>query len=61
LLVSQLYLGRDMRWEAALDKKVEAVKVADVLAAMQKHLDVSRMTVINAGDFAKPVTSAKAL
>ncbi len=59
-LASQLYLGRDMKWVAALDKKVEALKAADVLAAMQKHLNLNQMTIINAGDFAKPAVVVKA-
>jgi len=59
-LTSQLFLGRDMKWHAALDKKVGALKAADVLAAMQKHLNLDQMTVVNAGDFAKPVVTVKA-
>ena len=59
-LASQLYLSRDMSWNAALDKKVEALKVADVLAAMQKHFNLSQMTFVNAGDFAKPAVAVKA-
>jgi zinc protease len=58
-LASQLYLGRDMKWVAALDKKVEALKAPDVLAAMQKHLNLNQMTVVNAGDFAKPAVIVK--
>ncbi len=54
MLASQLFLNRDMTWHAALDKKVDALKVADVLAAMQKHLNLDQMTIVNAGDFAKP-------
>jgi zinc protease len=59
-LTSQLFLGRDMKWYTALDKKVEALKVADVLAAMKKHLNLDQMTVVNAGDFAKPAVVVKA-
>jgi zinc protease len=59
-LTSQLFLARDMKWHAALDKKVEALKAADVLAAMQKHLNLDLMTVVNAGDFAKPAVVVKA-
>jgi zinc protease len=59
-LASQLFLGRDMKWHAALDKKFDALKVADVLAAMQKHLKLDQMTVVNAGDFAKPAVVVKA-
>jgi zinc protease len=58
-LALQLYLGRDMKWVAALDKKVEALKAPDVLAAMQKHLNLNQMTVVNAGDFAKPAVIVK--
>jgi zinc protease len=60
MLASQLFLGRDMKWHAALDKKVEALKAADVLAAMQKHFNLDQMTVVNAGDFAKPAVVVKA-
>jgi zinc protease len=59
LAANLLYLGRDMKWVAALDKKVEALKAPDVLAAMQKHLNLNQMTVVNAGDFAKPAVIVK--
>ena len=32
---------------------MKALTAAEILAAMRKYLDVSKMTIVKAGDFAK--------
>ena len=53
-LAQHLYRDRTFAWDAALDKKVQALKLADIQAAVKKYFDLSGFTVVNAGDFAKP-------
>lgn len=52
-LASRLYLGRTFTWDAGLDAKVQALKPADIQAALRKYLELGGFTVVNAGDFAK--------
>ena len=53
-LAQHLYRDRSFAWDAALDKKVQALNLADIQAAVKKYFDLSGFTVVNAGDFAKP-------
>jgi len=52
-LATDLYIKRTLAWDAALEKKVEALTGEQVLAAMRKYLDPAKMTIVKAGDFAK--------
>jgi zinc protease len=52
-LTQHLYRGRTFAWDAALDKRVQALKPIEVLAAMKKYFDLANFAVVNAGDFAK--------
>jgi zinc protease len=36
-----------------MDKKIQALTPEQILAAMRKHIDPARITIIKAGDFAK--------
>ena len=51
-LLAGLHNGRTMEWDADLDAKVGALKSADIRAAMQRHLDLAKMTFMKGGDFA---------
>jgi zinc protease len=51
--VANLHLGRDFTFNKELEAKIMALKVADVNAALRKHVDVSKITVVKAGDFSK--------
>ena len=44
---------RTLAWDADFEKKVEALTGEQILAAMRKHLDPAKMTIVKAGDFAK--------
>ena len=52
-LATNLYLDRTLAWDAELEKKVAALTEAEILAAMRKYLDPSKMSIVKAGDFAK--------
>jgi zinc protease len=52
-LSSGLYLNRTLSWDAEMEKKVEALTPEQILAAMRKHIDPAKITIIKAGDFAK--------
>ena len=57
MLAVELYLGRTFAWDAELDRKVESLTGEQVLAAMRRHIDPAKMSVIKAGDFAKAGTA----
>jgi zinc protease len=52
-LAGQTHWGRSMQWETDLDRKVSALRAADVNAALRKYLDPEKMSIFKAGDFAK--------
>jgi zinc protease len=52
-LVNGLYLNRTLAWDAEMEKKIEALTPEQILAAMRKHIDPAKITIIKAGDFAK--------
>ncbi len=45
------FLGRTLAWDAEFDKKIQALDAAQIRAALRKHLDPSKFSVIKAGDF----------
>ena len=59
-LATDLYIKRTLAWDAALEKKVEALTGEQILAAMRKYLDPAKMTIVKAGDFAKGAAAAPA-
>jgi len=52
-ITNDLFLGRTFKWDAAYEKKLESVTVAEVNAAIKKYLDPSKISIFKAGDFAK--------
>lgn len=50
---TNIYLKRSMMWDAEFEKKISALTPDQILAALRRHLDLSKMTVIKSGDFAK--------
>jgi zinc protease len=53
------HLNRTLQWDAEFEKKVEALTSEQITAAMRKHLDPEKLSIIKAGDFAKSKTAAK--
>jgi len=52
LLAAEAFLGRTLAWDAALEQKVSALTPAQIQAAMAKHLDLAKLSLFEAGDFA---------
>jgi zinc protease len=57
MLAVQLYLGRNFEWDAQLDAKIQALTGEQVQAAMHRHIDPAKLTMVKAGDFAKAKAS----
>jgi zinc protease len=45
------HVGRTMAWDADLETRVQALTVEQVREAMNRHLDVAKMTFMRGGDF----------
>ena len=52
-LNANLYNDRTMAWDKALEEKVMNMSVDQINAAMKKHIDPAKVTIMKAGDFAK--------
>jgi zinc protease len=52
-LLSNEREGRTMAFDIELEKKVSALTVAEVNDAWPKHMDLSQISIITAGDFKK--------
>jgi zinc protease len=50
-LRAYLFQGRTLDWDRQLDERIARVTAAEVLAAMRKHLEPARLSVVKAGDF----------
>ena len=50
-LANYLYLDRTFTWDAALEEHMARLSPADVHAALRRHLDLSRLSFVAAGDF----------
>jgi zinc protease len=55
LLAQDLFLTRTLAWDADLEKKVQALTPAEIVAALRRHIDPTKITIMKAGDFAKAV------
>ncbi len=53
MIAENLYVGRTMRFQAELEQKIKELKPEAVNAAIRKHIDPKRLSVITAGDFKK--------
>ncbi len=54
LLRGQLNLGRDMKFEAGVERAIETATVDAVNAALRKYLDPKKLVGVYAGSFAAP-------
>ena len=57
-LNNYLYLNRTMNWDADFEKKLEALTPEQINAAMKKHIDPAKISIIRAGDYAKAAKKA---
>jgi zinc protease len=46
------HVGRTMAWDAEFEAKVQALTVAQIRDAMNRHLDLTKMVFMRGGDFA---------
>jgi len=53
LLGARDFDGRTMSWDDELQNRVMSLTPDDIRAAMRKHLDVTKMSIVKAGDFKK--------
>ncbi|GAB3747025.1 M16 family metallopeptidase [Lysobacter olei] len=60
ILARNLHMGRTMAWSAEMDARLKALTVADVNAALRKHLRPDMLSVFAAGDFAKAASTSAA-
>jgi zinc protease len=52
-LATRLEQGRTLAFDRDLEKAVQSLTASQILTAMQGHIDLSKITMIQAGDFAK--------
>lgn len=57
-LNNYLFIKRDLKWDEGYEKKVMDLTVEQVNAAIKKHLDLSKINIVKAGDFAKAKAKA---
>jgi zinc protease len=53
ILATREEAGRTMKWDEALDAKIQSLTLEQVNAAFRRHIDKSALTIVKAGDFAK--------
>jgi len=46
-------IGRTFKWDEAFEQKLAALTPAEVRAALRRHLDPSKLTLVKAGDFTR--------
>ena len=51
--VNNLFLGRTFAWSKQFEDALVALKTAEVVAALRRHIDPGKVTVVKAGDFSK--------
>ncbi len=51
--VANLHIGRTFAFSKQFEDKIMALKPADVVAALRKHIDPAKLTIVRAGDFSK--------
>ena len=52
-LNNYLFIGRTLQFDADLDAKLQALTPEQIIAAMRRHIDPAKITIIKAGDFGK--------
>jgi zinc protease len=59
-LLSQLYAGRTMKYEADLEEKIRSLQPEQVSATVRKYIAPTRLVIVTAGDFAGAKSKAAA-
>ena len=53
LLSRYLFIRRTVEFDAAIEERIANLTSADILAAMKRHIDPAKLSIVKAGDFAK--------
>ncbi len=51
--VANMHLGRTFAYSRQFEEKILALKAPELVAALRKHVDPAKLTVVKAGDFSK--------
>ncbi|HEX8472705.1 MAG TPA: pitrilysin family protein [Pyrinomonadaceae bacterium] len=57
-LTNYLFLDRTLNWDAEFEQKIAALTPQQIVEAMRRHIDPSKITIIKSGDFAKAAKPA---
>lgn len=52
-LNSYLFLNRTLAWDADFENKVNNLTAEQIVTAMRRHIDLNKISIVKAGDFAK--------
>ena len=52
-LSQDLFLNRTLAWDQQLEEKIKALTPQQIVEAMRRHIDPSKISIFKAGDFAK--------
>jgi zinc protease len=53
-LAQYRFLGRTFDWDAEFEKKITALTPDQIVTSLRRHIDPAKLTIVKAGDFAKP-------
>jgi zinc protease len=56
-LTNYMFINRTLDWDLALETRINALTPDQVNAAMRRHIDPTKISIIKAGDFKKVATS----
>ncbi|HXY32671.1 MAG TPA: pitrilysin family protein [Planctomycetaceae bacterium] len=59
MLVENLTVGRTMKYYADLEKHIAGLTSDQIVAALRSHIDLKRLFIVTAGDFAKSQASSR--
>ena len=51
-LAQDLYIDRTLQWDAQLESRIAALAPSEIQAAMRRHIDPTKITIVKAGNFA---------
>lgn len=52
-LANYLFLDRTLDWDAELENRIDSLSAEEIVAALRRHLDPNKLTLIKAGNFAR--------
>jgi zinc protease len=59
VFIENLSVGRTMKYYSALEKQVSELTSDQIVAALRSHIDLKRLFIVTAGDFAKSQASSR--